>query len=249
MVHSSTVQKNLESIGFSEKEAKIYCAALLRDSFTLAEIAKHSGVNRSTCYLVVLELVKKGYLTQLPDVAISRFMVVDPKTVGKKLQEQVSKTQSILLDAAEMRAKVEEMPKVELYKGVDDIKSIFDIIEKDKPKILYGILNTDFSEKYMGINFMREWVRRRKSSNISMKTLQKIEHDNGGEFLTSQHDLREVRFLPNKFNYLALFYVWKNKVGFISNKNEGIGFVVSSQEFADLAQELFNHLWDGAEKQ
>lgn len=91
MVHSTTVQKNLESIGFSEKEAKIYCAALLRDSFTLAEIAKYSGVNRSTCYLVVLELVKKGYLIQLPDVAISRFTVVDPKTIERSFRNRFLK--------------------------------------------------------------------------------------------------------------------------------------------------------------
>lgn len=71
---------------------------------------------------------------ELPDVGVKRYKVVDPKSVGKKLREQVSKTESILMDAAEIRSQVEEQPKIELFQGIEGAKRIFDLVIKDNQK-------------------------------------------------------------------------------------------------------------------
>ena len=45
--------EKLEEFGLSEKEAKVYMASLEIGEATADQIAKHSGVNRSTTYVQI----------------------------------------------------------------------------------------------------------------------------------------------------------------------------------------------------
>ena len=51
--------KNLQSLGFSEKESKVYFTLLKIGPSTAYKIAKQSGLKRPTVYIILEELRKK----------------------------------------------------------------------------------------------------------------------------------------------------------------------------------------------
>ncbi|HBR80028.1 TPA: transcriptional regulator, partial [Candidatus Uhrbacteria bacterium] len=56
------VARELINVGFSDKEAAVYLAALQLGLSSIQDIAKKSGVNRATTYLLVDVLIKKGLM-------------------------------------------------------------------------------------------------------------------------------------------------------------------------------------------
>lgn len=148
-----------------------------------------------------------------------------------------------------MRAKVEQMPKIELYRGTKGAKRIFDEIIKDRPKVLDGLVNHTYTAEYLGKEFMFNFINERIKKSIFLKSLRPFGQVCEPEFKSNIDQLREVRCLPKNRGFNSVYYQWNEKVAFVSNKKEGISFVVSSKEFSTLFKELFEILWDGAEKQ
>jgi len=53
-------EKDLISLGLSEKEARIYIVLLELEVATAHEVAEKSGVNRSSAYVVLEKMKEKG---------------------------------------------------------------------------------------------------------------------------------------------------------------------------------------------
>ena len=65
------LEKYLQDIGLNEKESKVYLALLAVDNSSVLDLSKKTELNRSTTYVVLETLAKKG--------------LVSETTVGKKL--------------------------------------------------------------------------------------------------------------------------------------------------------------------
>ena len=57
-------EKELQNLGLSEKEAKIYLASLELGPETVQNIAKKAGINRPTTYLQIESLKEKGLISE-----------------------------------------------------------------------------------------------------------------------------------------------------------------------------------------
>src|SRR3989344_8602544 len=75
------LEKYLQDLGLSDKEALIYLALLQVDGATALDLSKKTKINRSTVYVVIDALLKKG--------------LVSETTVGKKTQFQAESPESI----------------------------------------------------------------------------------------------------------------------------------------------------------
>ncbi|MFA4880351.1 MAG: helix-turn-helix domain-containing protein [Candidatus Doudnabacteria bacterium] len=58
------IQQLLTQLGFSEKEITVYVAILQRGKIAPSEVAKITGINRTTVYSIAKELSKKGVITE-----------------------------------------------------------------------------------------------------------------------------------------------------------------------------------------
>ena len=54
----------LEKLGFNTKESEVYLAILKQGKVTHAEVAKITGINRTTVYSIAKELAAKGVVTE-----------------------------------------------------------------------------------------------------------------------------------------------------------------------------------------
>ena len=56
--------------------------------------------------------------------------------------------------------------------------------------------------------------------------------------------LRQLRIAPEKMTWNMGHAIYDDKVAFISSKKEAFGFIVHSQDFADLMRVQFEEIWD-----
>ena len=82
-------ENQLQLLGLSEKEAKLYLNALELGTFSVMGIANKSGLKRPTCYLILDELVKKGLVSMAPRVKKILYMVESPDALIRQAEEHV----------------------------------------------------------------------------------------------------------------------------------------------------------------
>lgn len=86
----------LEQFGLAGKKADIYLASLELGSSTVIEIAKKSGVKRTTCYDILLELEKEGFIFETAKGKKRLFSGEDPEKIKSSLSEKERRFSEIL---------------------------------------------------------------------------------------------------------------------------------------------------------
>ena len=91
----SELHKKLTDFGLSEKEAKIYLALLELEAATVSEAAKNSGINRSSAYVVLEALRKKGIVGISDDKKVRRYLAASPETLLRSAITSAQKQEEI----------------------------------------------------------------------------------------------------------------------------------------------------------
>lgn len=60
---------------------------------------------------------------------------------------------------------------------------------------------------------------------------------------SGEEHLRELRFAPKGMTWNMGYWMYEDRVVFLSSEKEGFGFVVRSKDFADLMKIQFEQIW------
>lgn len=71
-------EKELQNLGLSEKEAKVYTTSLELGPDTVQNIAKESGINRATTYVQIGTLKEKGLISEFEKGKKTYFVAESP---------------------------------------------------------------------------------------------------------------------------------------------------------------------------
>ena len=131
--------KKLIDFGLSDKEANIYISLLELEIASVSNIAKHSNINRSSAYVVLESLKKKGLVGVSDD---------------KKIQRYVASSPDILLRSAKESAEKQEKIKEAIESVIPELKSLYkDIKHKPIVKVFEGQEAT--KEAYYNISLLK----------------------------------------------------------------------------------------------
>lgn len=121
----------LESIGFSDKQAKVYLAALQAGTASVSTIARIGGINRITCYNTLKELIVIGYAQETLKNNIKHFSVMDPISLVGQYEDKYRKIQEQLPAFVWLMQGARNKPKIAMYEWIDQLKRLFmQIIEE-----------------------------------------------------------------------------------------------------------------------
>lgn len=117
------LEKYLEEIGLSDKEAKLYLALLGFESATPSELAEKTGIKRTTVYVVLSTLEQKGLVSEVPKGKTSSFHAEPPE----RLQTYVER-QKVVLDERSARLKdiIPQIKSVSREQGVRPVVKFFE---------------------------------------------------------------------------------------------------------------------------
>ncbi len=116
---------SLKSFGLNEKEAKVYLALLQLGKTTAYAIATRSGLKNPTTYVILDQLIKKGFAFRIPRERKHLFFAESPDKCFAIAREKLTLAQESLPEL--MAAKKGDAEKVNIshFEGIDGIKEIF----------------------------------------------------------------------------------------------------------------------------
>lgn len=242
------IQNVLKKIGLDDDEAAVYMACLELGPNAVAKIAKHSGVKRTTVYLVAKSLMEKGLLGQYNTRHGVHLSVQPPEYLLSQMEEKAKELAGILPQLKAVARKDAGRPQIKYFEGKEGYFSVSeDTLQKHasevlwlgNPKAIYDVIGEKYDNEY--------YIPTRLKRKIKLRALlfknswsEKFKRGVDPEFL------RNVEFLPDNFPFHSTQFIYQNKVAFISSTKELISVLIESRDLAEMERAKFEMLWKSA---
>lgn len=253
----STIKNNalisqLIEFGLSEKEATIYLALLELEIAVVSDIAKETSINRSSTYVVLESLKKKGLVDASENKKVIRYSPTNPEMflyeaenkakVAQKIKDQII---SIVPELKALHKGTKHKPKVKVYEGKEGIKSVYwDILYTEEAKDLKTFSDPVTIFK-MFPNFM-ENSNERANKGIKMYAIAPITKELFK--IPKPPAIDEMIVIPkDKFKSTNNVAIYGNKIGLISPKEE-FGILIESKELSEAMRNIFDLAWEEAKR-
>lgn len=237
--------QTIKQLGLSDNEARVYVACLELGQATCQQLAKKSGVKRTTVYLAVEGLKERGLVAQSKKAKKTMFIAESPDNLLLFSQKKHEAIKQALPELKSIYNKAgNEKPKVRFYEGKDGYTAVYENILRDKPKEILAIVSYDDLCRHLDQEYEKEWIEKRVKLGIKLrwldfktKTTEKMQRQGKGA-------LREIRFLPSNFKFASSMFIYNDKIILMSGKaKEFAAVVIENSEFAQAQKQLFEILW------
>lgn len=213
-MESDILYNSLLEVGLDELGAKIYIGLLKLKNPTITELARQFGVERLTIYRAIDKLEKTGLLDKKEDYSRNiklespskvLAMLKRKQSVAKHLSDNLA---TFLPDLLAEYHQTGRQPKVRFYESRESFMALLDESVNEAEGELYflgspEILN--FVPEYMQIYISNRKKKQIISHSISFRNPTLATHSH-------KEELRELKWLPAKFNVPAAYLAYGNKV-------------------------------------
>lgn len=248
----SPIKTQLLALGFSEKEANVYLALLGLGKGTVSQIGLKAGINRTTGYDILADLVRKGLVNISGKEPKQEYVAENPAKILELLKRQSEKIQTQLKQAEELVPQLKSIhniadrPQIKFYEGTEGVEQVYeDTLTAHEPIRAYA--NVDDMHKALPHYFPR-YYKRRVKKGIAIKAI--IPSNEAGTDRAAQDkaELRESALVPaDKYYFSPEINIYDNKV-MIASWREKLGIIIESQEIADAMKRIYELAWAEAKR-
>lgn len=238
------LEQELQRIGLSEKEAKVYLAALELGPSPVQKIAAKAHVNRATTYVILEGLMKKGVVT-IYDQGKKRYFVAEGPTSLKNIISQQQKElddKAKLLESlhAQLQSVYNTLPNkpvVKFYEGKEGLKAILEERLQEGHKEVDVFYPDDDLIQIFTTEERQDYVQRRIQKQVYYRGICSMQ--NVKEEITFQHG--ELHKLAHtEYPIFSDIAVYGDKVSISILKGHVSGIVIENKAVADTFRSIFN---------
>lgn len=235
------VERILSDLGMSNGEIKVYLALLKLGSVQVSKIKEKTRLHRTTIYDFLEKLLNKGLVNYVVRNNVKHYSATDPRKLLDLIKEKESQINNILPDLMHLSEIKEDEIKVEVYKGVEGIKTILNqILRNGKDYVIFGIDESMFKEK-LG-HFMDQYFLQQKKIGFKERILtsEKVKY-------IYEYDTAIYRYLPQESFNPTPTYVWGDNVAILIWEPLSV-IKIQHSALADSYAKYFEILWKIAKK-
>lgn len=218
-------------------------ACLELGSASVMQISRKAALPRSTCEVILDKLQDEGWVSSFRKKRIRHFSAEDPHKIIQLAKEKVRGLERALPEFMASYGHARVRPTVRFYQGKDGMRLILEEVLAEADELLGFSSATDLFDTLS--EYFPEFVKRRVERKIPAKVLLRDSPKARERQRLGPQQLREVRIIPEGYEYHAMMYVWKNKIAMFSFEKDLVGLVIESEELAKLQRAMFYLIWHG----
>ncbi|MBU1348978.1 hypothetical protein KJ781_02830 [Patescibacteria group bacterium] len=241
---STNLPQILQEFGLDEKESGVYLASLELGPASVQRLAVKSRIKRTTVYLVAEALKEKGLLSGVQTHRSIEYVPIGPNRLIGILETRKAALQEAMPELMALTKGSATKPYVRFFEGKEGILVMLnDIIAGEGGEMLflgsYSDVYVYASSAYYEKVFLPERLRR----NIFMRALVFREPRSVAMRSHDKEEMRELRYLPSGMDMVASQYVYRDRIAYISPKQESMGLIVESRDLAAMERQKFELAW------
>ena len=240
------MEKELQELGLSENESKIYLFLLKHPSITTGPIIKETGIANSRVYESINSLVSKGLVQYVVQKDGKYFSASSTDKFKQNEEEKLKKISSIIPELNKLREEKEFLTDTAVYEGFDGFKTAFRKIIEDCPK-KETILILGFSEPENKPESFRLFLSNMNVKSAQKKQRLKIILDSSVKSTfgkdREKEKFTEVRYMPKGYINPSAIDIVQDYVYIFLWEDKPFVFMIKNQRIADSFKQYFNFLW------
>ena len=244
------LEKYLQDIGLTENESLLYLALLQVEGYTALDISKKTKINRSTVYVTIEALSKKGLVSEITVGKKTQFKAEPPERIKSylerrkiEIEEMTNRVDDIIPQIKSITRELGERPIVKYFEGKEGIVSandeLFANMENDAG-ITYLIYPKDIVEEVFTDKEREKYRTIRLSKNIKSKVIYTSAKgdrpsDSTGDRIKIDHD---------KYPISCDISIYEDNVRISILGKHLSGIFIKSKDFAETLKSLFKLSFD-----
>lgn len=239
--------KNLQKLGFSENEAKVYLALLEVGFGTTAPIIKKTNLHRNIVYETLDKLVNRGLASFSIQRGKKHFRALSPLKILQQEKAQIELAQEVVPILIKMQKA--EKQEVIIYEGKEGFQNAhFDAVSQmKKGSEIYVMMAGGAKWTQAMANAVKKFDGIRLKNNIKNKIIA-LESQKQNMALQAKRPLFEGRFLPEKFDNPAGTAVYGGITLIIVYGEPMFVIMIKNPNVAKGFKQYFGFLWEMAKK-
>jgi len=246
-----TLKKQLEQLGFNEKEAKVYLACLQLGQDTAYHIAQKCGLKRPTVYFTLDLLIDQGLVSVWKTKKATLFRAANPKKLFTQLKRKGETLNEIFPLLKSIYNFDEDRPNIQIFEGQEGVRQIYseivDYLAKEKEIQCWGDISHIFD--YLE-DITEKLFRETKTKRYKIREILN-ESEKNKEYVKSirknKNPNHKIRFLSENTNFSGNDnIVFGNKLAIFSTQNKLFVTVIESLDIAKSYKILFDLAWQSA---
>lgn len=243
------LEKYLQEIGLSDKEAAVYLALLAMDNASVVQLAEKTNIKRPTVYVVLEALAKKGLVSETTIGKKTHYQAEPPERLETfverqrvLLDERSKRLKDIIPQIKSVQRESGERPVVRYFEGREGIISTNEDIYDEQPDgssayMLYSkdLLDEVFSQGEMGKYREKRLAQKVKSKVLYNYTKGERPSDETGE---------RIRVDEKKYPFTCDISIYKDKIRISILGKSLSGIFIKSQDLANTLRSLFDLAFD-----
>lgn len=252
--------RQLEDMGLSEKEAKVYVASLMLGPATVQQIANQADIKRVTTYVILESLSNLGLVGQASHGKKTYFTAEEPVSLQglldkkeREIADQKEAFKAFLPDLESLKSIPAETPTVKYYDTIEGLRTavgaFFLSAAVNKTETLYGFSDVDKVKEF----FPNIAKPKGNPARIQAGLHTRLIYTSSEGPTYKAHDLesnRESRHIPSdKYPIQGDLSLAGDLTLFLSlDGDHPFGVSIKSAAVASAMRTLFDLAWDEAEK-
>ncbi len=235
----------LRTIGLSEKQAAVYTALLQLGRASAYSVAEKSGLKKPTTYVILDELIEKGFARRVPRVRKQLYVPLSPDQAFAIAEEKLSLAKRTLPELTAL-VKGEASKVTTLYfEGLHGLKQAMEYgLKAAKGTELVGFYAIPPANNPELSAYFAEWNQKRLKLDIAMRGIAP-EHPSLQSFRETDTEAGRVfKSVPyEQFSSEIAIDATPSVVRIHDYKNLQ-GVVIENADVAKTVRELFEMLWE-----
>jgi sugar-specific transcriptional regulator TrmB len=253
------IEKLLASLNFTPEETQLYLALLESGPITAGDLAKKTGTPRPSLYGFLNRLIEKGATTQSLKNGIKIFIAEQPEVITKLFRNKIEELENHknayenMIPALQNNMSMSfTAPRFEFFEGREGVQNVL------KDLLLYSGIET---QSFWPIQAMVDLLSpeffhyhnkiriRNKTSVRALWPEKQVIDMKKHPYLGAGKDfLREIRVAPPSIDFTMGYWIYKNKIAFLSSQQESYGFIIESRELVTMQLAQFETIWAMSKK-
>ncbi len=223
----------LNEIGLTENESKIYLALIDLGPSLAGQISRKTGLHRRTVYDSIEMLIKKGLVGYIKNNNRKLFQASNPDkilSIIKEKEEILSPFVNILKEKYNSKKEKEE---TNFYKGKEGLKTILEDQLNSKEIMILGAS----PKAYDILQFYFKWYdKKRKDKKIKIKIIT-------SDRKIKRIPLAEIRYLPEKYSNPVALNIYGDKTAIILWASQPLAILIKNKEISEGYKKYFEIMW------
>ena len=239
---------SLQSLGLTEKEARVYLALLQLGSATPYQIAKRADIKRPTAYVIAEELVEKNIIIQTPGEEPRKYIARTPESVLEDHEARIDSVRQMLPELKSLQKESGGKPNVLYFEGVNGVQQAMEFRKKElegKEVVGFFASGADISPEMNQIFF--DYNEYRKRHNIRLRgvtvddpsVMPYVE-----QFAKEKPELDVLKLLPKGLYSARVSLEVCGEFSRIILMESAQALIIDSPKFAEAMRQIFEMVWD-----